>query len=248
MRFTPAALLATALLATPAFAADMAPIRSITVNGLAQRKVVPDEAHIQVNLNSQDKDMKAARAAHDKKLAKLMEIVKSAGIDEKKVRSQYSNVQPIYTYVNDTKGASQRVFQGYRVQTSVDVTVSDTAKLSGLIESIGNAGFEQGANTEWGDLLSVNYQLSNPDKIRDEMLALAIANAKEKADRMAGAAGASLGNVYSINEGGTPQFQPIMAPRPMLMKADMAASAPAMAPPAGEQQVESNVTVTYELK
>jgi hypothetical protein len=242
------ASLAVSLLSTSALAQEMRAIRSITVSGMAERKVVPDEAHITVNLNAQDKDMAKARAAHQQKLAKLMAIVKKNGIDERKVSTQSANIQPIYTYRNDSNGHSQRVFEGYRVQTQLDVTVGDTAKLGTLMDEISSAGFEQGANTEWGNLISIYYTLSKPDQLRDEMLVQAIANAKAKAERMADAAGAGLGKVYSINENGTPQFQPVMvaaAPRAMMMKAEAAMDA---APPAGEQNVQSNVTVTYELQ
>lgn len=240
--------LSVALLSSTALAEDRIAIRSITVSGMAERKVVPDEAHITVNLNAQNKEMAAARSAHQQKLAKLMGIVKKAGIEERKVSTQSSNIQPVYTYRNTTNGNSERVFEGYRVQTNLDITVPDTAKLGGLIDSISSAGFEQGANTEWGNLLNVYYTLSNPDKLRDEMLVQAIANAKAKAERMASAAGAGLGNVYQINESGTPQFQPMYAAvagraAPMAMKAEMDTAAP----PAGEQQLQSTVTVTYEL-
>lgn len=249
MRHLTAMLLSATLLASPAMAQELAPVRSITVNGLAERKVVPDEAHIQVNLNAQDKDMAKARAAHQQKLAKLMDIVKKAGLEEKKVATQSSNIQPVYTYRNAANGQSQRVFEGYRVQTSLDITVGDTSKLGALMDQIASAGFEQGANTEWGNLMNVYYTLANPEKTRDEMLVAAIANARAKAERMADAAGADLGDVYQINENGTPQFRPIMAP--MMARAEsMAAGMAKMdaAPPAGEQELQSNVTVTYELK
>jgi len=249
MRFIPAVLLASSLLASSALAQQQfVAIRSVTVSGLAERKVVPDEAHINVNLNAQDKDMARARTLHQTKLSKLMMLVKDAGINERKVSTQSSSIQPIYTYRNDGTGNSKRVFEGYRVQTGLDITVEDTAKLGSLMDKIASAGFEQGANTEWGNLLNVYYTVSNPTKIRDEMLAEAIANAKAKAERMADASGASLGSVYQINENGTPQFRPVMAaaPRAMMMKADAAMME--AAPPAGEQELQSNVTVTYELK
>lgn len=242
-----AVLLSATLLASPAMAQqEVLAIRSITVSGMSERKVVPDEAHINVNLNAQHKDMATAKSAHNTKLTKLMDIVKKAGIDEKKVRTQSSNVQPVYTYQPPNK----RTFEGYRVQTNLDITVGDTSKLGGLMDSITSAGFEQGANTEWGDLMSVYYTLSNPDAIRDEMLMAAIANAKAKAGRMASAAGAELGNVYQINEQGTSQFRPVMV---MAARSEMAPPAMPMAkdsyaPPAGEQEVQANVTVTYELK
>lgn len=236
------------LLACAAHADDLRAIRSITVSGMEERKVVPDEAHITVNLNAQDKDMAKARASHQQKLSSLMAMVKKAGIDARKVATQSSTIQPVYTYRNDGKGNSQRVFEGYRVQSNLDVTVGDTTKLGGLMDAIAGGGFEQGANTEWGNLMSVYYTLSKPDALRDDMLAQAIGNARVKAEKMANAAGADLGAVYQIHENGTPQFQPMMqamaAPRSR-MAMD---KAEAVALPAGEQNVQSNVTVTYELK
>lgn len=223
--------------------------RIITVSGMAERKVVPDEAHITVNLNAMDKSLATAKSLHDAKLKKLMEITKDAGIDDKKVRTQSSSIQPIYHYVNDAQGRNQRIFDGYRAQSSIDVTVVDASKIGALMDKIANAGFEKGANTEWGNLLNLYYTLSNPDEIRDEILADAIANARKKAERMADASGASLGKVYQINEGGTPMFQP--QPMPMMAMAKMesaGAADAAYAPPAGEQNVNANVTVSFILQ
>lgn len=281
MRFIPVALLGFSLMAAaPAFAQEMKPVRSITVSGLAERKVVPDEAHVTVNLNAQDKTLGSARSADDAKLATLMALVKKAGIDEKKVSTQSFTIQPVYTtravqvppdeacikdYQERLKklvGAHgsgtlapcpivtehKSVLEGYRVQTNVDITVGDTSKLAGVMDRIAGSGFEQGATNEWGDLMSVYYTLSAPDKVRDELLGAAIANAHAKAEGMARAAGASLGAVYQIQENGTPQFRPLMAPRAMMANAGAVADAAPMAPPAGEQQVQSNVTITYELK
>lgn len=224
-------------------------IRTISVTGQTERKVVPDEAHINVNLNSMEVKLGAAKAAHDAKLAKLMAIVRGAGIDEKKVRTESSSTQPVYVYENDAQGRQQRLFKGYRVQTNVDVTVSDTTRLGDLSDQITGAGFETGANTEWGNLISTYYTISNPDKIRDEMLVDAIANAKAKAERMAMAAGASVARVHSITEGSAPMFQPRPMPMMAMAKAEFAgAAADAVAPPAGEQALNSTVTVVYELQ
>lgn len=245
------ALAVTTAVSTGAFAQQtFIPVRTITVSGMAERKVVPNEAHLQVNLNSLAMKLADAKAAHDKKLVKLMSIVKGEGIDEKKVRTENSNIQPMYDYRNDPKtGQSNRVFKGYRAQTNLDITVADSAKVGPLMEKITAAGFEQGASTEWGNLLNLDYRISNPEKISDELLAEAIANARGKAERMASAAGTGIDRVYQVQEGSAPNFNfprvPMMA---MAKMADGAASTEAYAPPAGEQNVQANVTVTFELK
>lgn len=231
---------------------ELQALRSISVSGMAERKIVPNEAHLRVNLNSMDMKMAQAKAAHDAKLKKLLGITGDAKIDERKVRTESSTIQPIYDYVNDPKtGQGTRVFKGYRVQTQLDITVADTNKLGGLMEQITSAGFEEGANTEWGNLLDLNYQIADPDKQRDELLAEAITNARAKAARMAQAAEASLGRVYQINEGSAPSFRPPV-PMPMVMMAKSADAGAmneaAYAPPAGEQNVQATVNVVFELK
>lgn len=224
-------------------AAELAPVRSITVSGQAERKVLPDEAHLGVNLNSLNAKLADAKAEHDKKLKQLLAIVDKAGIDSKKVKTQSATSEPQYDYTN-----SQRVFKGYRVQTQLDITVAPIDKVAGLMDAITAAGFERGAATEWGQLLSVSYGVAQPEKIRDDMLADAIGNARAKAERMAKAANATIGNVWQINEGNVPSFQYPVTPMPMMaMKASLADAAP-VAPPAGEQSMQASVTVTFELK
>lgn len=223
-------------------AAELEALRSITVSGQAERQVVPDEAHVQVNLNALEPKLADAKTAHDKKLKQLLAIVSKAGIDEKKVKTLYATSEPQYDYTN-----SQRVFKGYRVQTQLYIAVNPTDKLAGLMDTITEAGFERGASTEWGNLLSVSYQVSNPDKLRDELLADAIVNARAKAENMANAAGVGVGAVMQINETGAPSFNFPRAMPMMAMRAALADAAP-IAPPAGEQKMQASVTVTFALK
>jgi uncharacterized protein YggE len=242
-------------LATRSPLSDAHTPRTITVSGHANRKLVQDEAHLRVNLNSMKMKMAEAKSAHDEKLKALLEITKSEGVEEKKVRTESSSVQPIYEYVERPVTASMpnpqpvRVFRGYRVQTLLDVTVVDTAKVGALMEKITEAGFEEGANTEWGNLLDLQYQVSDPDKKRDELLADAITSARAKAEQMAKAAGTSVSRVQEILEGNVNGYAP---PRPMpaMARMDMAAGAEGapVAPPSGEQNLEANVSVIFELK
>lgn len=243
-------IIAALLLNAPAQADELKAVRTVTVNGLAKDKIVPDQAHITVNLNAADMELTKAKQTHDQKLQKLMNIVKDFKIDDKKVGTQSSNVSPIYTYETDARGNGKQIFKGYRVQTSVDITVEDTGKLAKLSDTIMKAGFDKDAPQEWGTLMNMYYTLSNPDEIRDEMLVKAIANAKAKADKMAAAVGSKVARVFQINEGGgfsyNPQPVPMMA---MMEKSGAGGMADAaIAPPAGEQEVQSTVTVIFELE
>ena len=229
--------------------------RTISVSGHTERKLVPDEAHLRVNLNSMKLKMAEAKADHDEKLKTLLEMTKAEGVEERKVRTESSSVQPIYEYVSQPVTAlipnpqPKREFRGYRVQTLLDITVVDTAKVGALMEKITEAGFEQGANTEWGNLLDLQYQVSEPEKKRDELLSEAIAAARSKAERMAAASGSKVIGVQQISEGNVSHYQPPMMAmaKSARMEMDMAGAAP-VTPPSGEQNLEANVSVIFELK
>ncbi len=220
------------------------PVRSITASGMAERKVAPDEAHVNVTIAATDMKLATAKAGHDKKLRDVMDVAKKAGIEEAQMKTQNSAVQPQYTYDN-----SKRTFKGYSVTTNLDITVKKIDAVGGLLEKLSSAGLESGDSAEWGNFINVSYAIANPDKIRDEMLSDAIKNARAKAENMAAAAHASIGDVIQINEGGSPQFNFPVAPM-MAMKASKMAFATEAAPalPVGEQDVNANVTVIFELK
>jgi len=237
------ALLAVASLATTAFAQELVPVRSVTVSGLAKRKVVPDEAHVIVTIGATDLKLQQAKAIHDTKLRKILDIVKKNGIPEKHVSTQSSSMMPIYEY-----DGSRRIFRGYRMATTVDIKLEKADKLGTMADQLLGSGLEDKYQDEYGELLSTNYTVSDPDRIRDEMLAEAIGNARKKAENIAQAAGAEIARVYQINETDTPVFQP--RPMMMLAKKSMPTAGPEsdIAPPAGEEEMQATVTVVFELK
>lgn len=246
--FTLMMLLLTLVVAKPARAEDTANlthVRSVTASGTAERKVALDEAHVSVTIGATSMKLAEAKAAHDRKLRDVVAIAKKEEINEAQIKTQSSSTQPQYTWENNKQN-----FKGYRVATTLGITVKEIGAVGALLEKLSAAGLEQDNKPEWGQLISVSYSISNPDKIRDEMLADAIKNARAKAENMAAAAGASLGNVLQINESGTPQFAPI--PMPMMARAmvasDGAMAEKSVAPPVGEQSLNANVTVTFELK
>jgi uncharacterized protein YggE len=226
--------------------AEMIPVRTITVTGIAERKVTPDEAHIYVTLSATNFKLAEAKTAHDGKLNKLFAIAQKNGIDRKNLSTQSSTVQPEYDYIN-----GKQSFKGHRVQTQIDMKLVKSESLATVTEQLLSSGLEEKNQEGWSPLFSSNYVISNPDKIRDEMLADAVKNAREKAENIARATNSEITRVYQVNEGDVPSFA-----RPPVMAMMRAASAPmtgadaAPSPqlPAGEQEMRASVTVTYELK
>jgi uncharacterized protein YggE len=217
---------------SPAQAQEMRAVRTVTVTGQAERRMVPDEAHVYVNVNAQQAKLAAAKTEHDKKLKNLLALAKDLGIEDKYLRTDNSSVQPEYDY-----NSGKRILRGYVVSSRLDMTVKKTDSVGVLLEKLAAGGFDD---------TNLSYNFSDAKKISDELLAEAIRNARAKADRMAAAAGTSVGRVFSLNENGVSMPRP---PMPMMrMQAMAVADTAAVAPPTGEEAITANVTVSYELK
>jgi uncharacterized protein YggE len=82
--------------------------------------------------------------------------------------------------------------KGYRIHNSVSITVRDVTKTSAILAAALKAGANQ--------VSDVSFYTSDLRKYRDQARDLAITAAREKADALAGAAGAKTGCVMNINE------------------------------------------------
>ena len=129
-------LLAALLLfsASPAEAKDEVAVRSIAVVGEAEMKFAPDEAGVSINVQSENLDLKKAKADNDDKQRRLLEIVRKLGIEKEDVKTNYASIYPNYLYNNN-----QRQFVAYVVSTNLEITVKDIEKVGPLTQSLVDA-------------------------------------------------------------------------------------------------------------
>ncbi len=216
--------------------------QTISVSGTGKISAVPDIAEIQVGVSTQAPTAQAALAANNESMSRLHAILKEHGVAAKDVQTTRIQVAPQYSQPPRPRpGDAQTEFiprvVGYRVDNSVQVTARQIAKLGPLLDAL----VEAGANQVHG----ISFRIEHAEKLLDEARRKAMADAKRKAEILAGEAGVVLGPPVTISEGGegpsppTPQF-----PRMMGM---MAAPAPTPVA-AGEQEVRVAVAVVYELK
>jgi len=134
----------------------------------------------------------------------------------------------------------RQVLRGYQVRQSTTVKVRDTAKAGDLLTGAGTKGATE--------VSGLNFTFDDPNKLQSDARGEAIADAKAKADALAKQLGVTLVRVVSFNEnsGGYPT--------PMYYAKDtavgMGGAEPARAPEisVGQNKVQSNVSVTYEIK
>jgi uncharacterized protein len=220
--------------------AEAADPPTITVSGTGKISAAPDLAEISLGVLTHGPTARQALAANSEAMAALLETIKQQGVAAKDVQTtqiqiapQYSQPRPGQPQPNDGEFVPRVV--GYRVVNTVQVTARDISRLGTLLDAVVSAG----ANQMYG----ISFHIDQADKLLDEARKRAMADAKRKAELLAGEAGVVLGAPRSIQESGGPAPQPRM-----FMAGAMSARGAAVPVAAGEQELSVSVQVVYELK
>lgn len=217
------------------WAAGQDELRYITVTGDAEIRVVPDEVLITTGVQTQDKNLNAAKDQNDKIVREVLAITKKYGIEPKHVQTSQINIEPKYRYYENKK-----IFEGYQVSKTVIVTLKDMSKFENLFSSM----LEQGVNYVY----NIAFRTSELRKYRDKARIMAIRAAYEKAKALAGELGQTIGKPYVITENSSGStFAQYRQNVQNVMASDGAGSTEGVIAP-GEITVTSSITVKFELQ
>ncbi len=209
--------------------ADMSQ-RYVTVSAEGKVSARPDMARISSGVVSEAASAKEALGANSLAMERLLTGLKAAGIAEEDIKTTSFDVSPRYQHSRD--GSAPRI-DGYRVSNDVSVVVRDLARLGPLLDQLVTLG----ANRIGG----LSFDIEKIETLQDEARQKAIANARQRAELYASAAGARIGKVRVISED-----MPQVLPRgPMMARAAAAESVPIAE---GSQEITARVTVTYALE
>ncbi|PJF07853.1 SIMPL domain-containing protein [Pseudorhodobacter sp. MZDSW-24AT] len=232
MRILQAALIAalvssTAL--TAAFAQSGPSVPQITVTGEGTVDGVPDIASLSLGVTTLGDSAAAAMAANTEALNAVMARLKAAGIADRDMQTTNLSINPNWTGYDN--GARQRI-DGYTASNQLTVRIRDLDGLGGVLD----AAIQDGANT----LNGLSFGLSEPRPALDAARKAAVEDARARATLLVEAAGATLGKIVSITEGGG-----YAAPQPMFRQSADAAGAVPVA--AGEVATSASVTIVFEI-
>lgn len=229
----------------PAARADSGPRRLITVAGDAEVRVAPDEVILTLGVETLNDDLSVSKKENDERVAKVIATVKSRGVEEQHIQTDYINIEPLYDWRRE-----ERIFLGYRCRKTIVVTLKNIAKFEGIL----TGALENGANYVHG----IQFRTTELRKHRDQARGLAIRAAREKAAHLAGELEQTIGKPQSIHTGQTwwsPSYNAATwgarwgGNAQNVVQNLGAAGAPsdaAMAP--GKITISANVTVSFELQ
>jgi len=209
--------------------------RHITVQGQGKVEAVPDQVRLWLEVTEQGPRVEQVTQEVRRKIDSVLKAVKAQGVAEKDLQTQAYQVSPQMEWKN---GKSTRV--GYSASNRVEVTVRDLKKTGAIL----SAALDAGANNVNGP----QFSFENPQALERKALNLAMEDALAKATLLVQAAGATLGEVLTIEEGSlTPPV-----PRPFYARGLMAGTVAQAAPPEpieqGQEAVQATVHVTFALK
>lgn len=225
-----------AAFAMPALAEDDS---TMAMTGHGEVTAAPDTALITSGVTTEGETARDALDANTKAMSQLIETLKAANIATRDIQTSNFSVNPNYVYSDerDANGYTKPPkIMGYQVSNTVTVRVRDLPALGTILDKAVSVG----ANT----VNNIAFSVADPSKLYDEARKAAFADARDKADLYAEAAGVSLDRILNISE----QQNFNQPPRPYAMKTmaqDMAAAPVPVQ--AGELTFAIDVAVTWDL-
>ena len=187
----------------------------LTVTATGQADTRPDEARLQLGVQSNARSAGEAGRLNRDKMAKVQAALTALGVKADDLQTRNLSLNRI------DYGAERGTYRAYNV---VEVTLRDLGKVSDAV----TAATEAGANV----LSGPDLRISDREASSRSAYASAYRAARARAEAYAGAAGLTIGRVLTIQDGGE-SGMPIPYVRTMDASGEMAAQtvAPVAAPP-----------------
>nr|PZN71364.1 MAG: hypothetical protein DIU55_09070 [Bacillota bacterium] len=221
--------------AAPAQAAEDNSVRTISVVGRGQLEVKPDTAVITVGVSEVRPTPIEAYNALSERINAVSQALMAKGVKEDDIQTSTFQLSPEYNW---TQERGQELV-GYRATNTLSITTQNLDKVAELIQ----VAVQAGAN----DLRGINFSVKNSDKLLEQALKRAVADAKAKAELVAGELGARVARVQSVSvqdQGSSP----VMVWAEVRAEMDKLAAQAPVPVYAGTTTFTATVSVTFELQ
>lgn len=233
------ALFSVLLIFSPfAVSSDHERLSIIHVTGEGEIAVPPDIAAISVGVVRESQTARAALTANNNAMAKVLEAMKAQGINDKDLQTSGFNISPRYHYPPREKGHQQKPpkIVGYTVSNNLSIRIRDLEKLGKIIDQVVTLGVNSGGN--------IKFMNDNPKAALKQARKAAMADAVNKGQTLADAAGVNLGRILEISEN-SHSPRPVTIARGQFVSESMMADAVPVA--SGENTYHVSVNVKWEI-
>jgi uncharacterized protein YggE len=213
---------------------------TISVSGEGEVFAIPDIGQFSFAVNATGTDASSAQSVAAERMKNITAYLAEAGVAERDIRTESYNLFPRYRHEPRPCPPGwycppvEPITDGFEVKQTVSVKVRALDKAGELIAGVGARGAT--------NLSGLSFTIDDRNVYQAEARALAIAEAKSKAEDLAEKLGVRLKRMVSYYEDdGAHPILPME--RAFAVRED---AAPPLPP--GEEAVKSRVTITYEVR
>ncbi|MCV3272652.1 SIMPL domain-containing protein [Roseobacter sinensis] len=225
MRYVLTALLMVIFTSGVALAEDE---RVITVTGIGSVETVPDMATLRLGVTHEAKRATDAIAATTEGVAAVLSRLEEAGIEARDMQTDQLSLQPVWSDYD----ANTRRITGFVASNILIVRVRDLDGLGQVLDLV----ISDGANSFNG----LSFGLQEPKPAQDAARTAAVADAVDRAEQLAAAAGVTLGPIQSISEQGG-------VARPQMMEMALSRAAADVPIAQGEVSTSAQVNIVFAI-
>lgn len=166
--------------------------RTIRVTGKGKLSVKPDLTRLVMTLEGIDRDYGEMLHLSSNYTDFLKDIFVNFGFKRSDLKTLYFNVDTQYSHYWDKKNDSKRRFEGYKFVHRMKVEFPiDNELLGKLLFAL--------ANCRVNPKFKIEYTIADKEKSKNELLASAVEDSKNKAEVLSKAAGVTLGDIQIID-------------------------------------------------
>ncbi len=208
----------------------------IWVTGEGEVSVAPDVAVLNLGVQVQSGSVAEAQNYAATTMTAVVAELDNFGIAEKDIKTSQFSITPVRRW---SEKDGREILIGYLVNNTVTTKVRKIEDTGAIIDAVARAG---------GDYIvinSVSFTVDDPSAYYEEARALAMADARTKAEQLADLGKVRLGKPSYINETGA--YAPVVRD----FYAEGAMLAPAAAPTPispGETEIRLSVQVVYSIE
>jgi uncharacterized protein len=206
----------------------------IAVCGHGKATTKPDQARIQAGVHATSASAQDARGQAAAAMTAVIAALKSHGVADGDIQTDYFAIQPQYTY--ESSGPRQT---GYMATNNVTATIRHVDDAGKVVDAVTQAGGNAVV------VSGIQFFSGDPSSAQAAAQTNALADAHSQAQRIADGAGVHLGAALSIQVGGCDQSGRV----PIGFSADQAAGASVTTPiQQGQQETQVTVAVVYAMR
>ncbi len=218
--------------------ADYTNPRTISIVGSGEVLAVPNISTINLTIRASNvnNDTKTLQDEVAKKADKVFEKLRELEIQEKDIQTTNYSVNPKYNYKD---GSSNIV--GYEASENINVKVRNTENVAKVLNIL--------AEEKITEVYGPNFEIDNVENLKNEARNLAIKDAKEKAKDLSKSLGVKIKKIvsyYDNEENEIPNI-PMYSAKMDIMSASAGSVLRNANIAEGEQKINSNITITFQI-